>query len=144
MDTDFIALFPNLSDSNYQNTSPRTREYNCIAWAANDSSRWWEPAPTGAGYYWPVSGITEPSIENGIAAFKQLGFSKTTNLQYEEGYERIAVYEQDGEYTHAARQLPSGKWFSKMGALEDIEHNTLEGLVGAEYGTVHAIMRRKL
>ena len=98
----------------------------------------------GAGYYWPVSGITEPSIENGVAAFKQLGFIKTPNQQYEEGYERIAVYEQDGEYTHAARQLASGRWVSKMGALEDIEHDTLEGLVGAEYGTVHVIMRRKL
>lgn len=27
-------LFPNLADGNHEVTSPRTIEYNCIAWAA--------------------------------------------------------------------------------------------------------------
>jgi hypothetical protein len=86
---------------------------------------------------------TEPLVENAVEAFKSLGFTVTSNSEYEEGYDKVAIYGQDGEYTHAARQLTSGKWTSKIGGLEDIEHNSLEGLVGIEYGIVDRIMKRK-
>ena len=45
------------------------------------------------------------------------------------------------EVTHAARQLPSGKWTSKLGDADDIEHNTLEGGMRflACYGTAKQI-----
>lgn len=53
-----------------------------------------------------------------------------------------------GEPTHAARQLPSGAWTSKLGEWEDIEHDTLEALEGSEgrgeaYGRVALILKRE-
>jgi hypothetical protein len=79
-----------------------------------------------------------------VAVFLALGFSPCSDGNSETGYEKVAVYGIDGEYTHVARQLPSGKWTSKLGALEDIEHDTLEGLIGTEYGPVERLLRRKV
>jgi regulator of protease activity HflC (stomatin/prohibitin superfamily) len=47
----------------------------------------------------------------------------------------------EGIPVHAARQLPSGMWTSKLGALEDIEHQ-LEGLAGDRYGKIGQILKR--
>ncbi len=43
--------------------------------------------------------------------------------------------------THVARQLPSGLWTSKLGNAEDLEH-TLDGLAGAVFGHVAAVLKR--
>ena len=48
-----------------------------------------------------------------------------------------------GEYMHAALQLESGKWTSKMGPDEDIEHDAPENLAGPCFGQVTAFMKRK-
>ena len=62
----------------------------------------------------------------------------------EEGVEKIALYaDQGGEPTHMARQLRSGKWTSKLGELEDIEHDDLAILEGECYGQVVTILKRK-
>jgi hypothetical protein len=44
---------------------------------------------------------------------------------------------------HAARQLLTGRWTSKLGKMEDIEHG-LRDLEGTVYGTVVLIMKRAL
>ena len=46
------------------------------------------------------------------------------------GYEKIALYALQNDNgvlvpTHAAKQLRDGRWMSKLGGLEDIEHNTV-------------------
>jgi hypothetical protein len=62
----------------------------------------------------------------------------------EVGFEKIALYAlPDGEPTHAARQLLSGKWTSKLGRWQDIEHE-LEGLVCDRYGTVKQVLKRAI
>lgn len=47
-------LFPNLTADNHEITSPKTIKYNCIAWAARNTDRWWQP-----GVYWPISSSRE-------------------------------------------------------------------------------------
>jgi hypothetical protein len=42
-------LFPNLTDHHHEITNPRTIDYNCIAWAASNTQRWWQP-----GGFWPI------------------------------------------------------------------------------------------
>lgn len=32
--------YPNLVSTNYHITSPDTIDYNCVAWAAEDTQRW--------------------------------------------------------------------------------------------------------
>ena len=45
--------------------------------------------------------------------------------------------------THAARQLRSGRWTSKLGQAEDIEHE-LRALEGAIHGAVVLILKRQV
>jgi hypothetical protein len=64
-------------------------------------------------------------------------------LRWKLGFEKIAIYVLDEKPQHAARQLPNGKWTSKLGQYEDIEHNALEGLEGSIYGYVACVMKRR-
>ena len=63
--------FPLLSISSYIITSQETDDYNCIAWAAGDTDRWWWP--TSPPYYWPQNIPLEESISAFIQAFSTLG-----------------------------------------------------------------------
>ena len=47
-------------------------------------------------------------------------------------------------YTHAARQLLSGKWTSKLGKSVDIEHDTTDVVARGLYGEVVQIMKRAI
>ena len=42
-----------------------------------------------------------------------------------------------------ARQLDNGWWTSKLGGLEDIEHEKVEGVSGACYGEIVCFMCRR-
>ncbi|HEY6350039.1 MAG TPA: hypothetical protein VI636_11580, partial [Candidatus Angelobacter sp.] len=61
--------------------------------------------------------------------------------------EKIAVFghkAQDGTVTptHAALQLESGEWTSKLGPFEDITHKKLEDVNGPTYGKPVCFMSR--
>ena len=72
------------------------------------------------------------------------GFVLCAGEELEPGVEKIAIFATpDGFPTHAARQRASGRWTSKLGELEDIEHG-LHDLVGAEYGAVVLLMGRSI
>lgn len=136
-------IFPAIKKHGYQITSPSTSSYNCIAWAVGNDLRWWWPDPLMTSY-WPHDIPREETITTFIEAFATLGYTKCNDETYEVGYEKIAIYiNQQGIPTHAARQLKNGKWTSKLGKLQDIEHNNLEGLAGNEYGIVGVYLRRK-
>jgi hypothetical protein len=128
----------NLSGSSI--TSPRTRLYNCIAFAAGETHRWWWPVAA----YWPAGIPNEETIDAFVAAFGTLGYSTCEDGNLETGFVKVAIYvDQSGTPTHMARQLISGKWTSKCGSLEDIEHDTLE-ILGDLYGVVTQFLRRPL
>src|SRR5713101_10154879 len=53
-----IATCPALAATGaYRVTSPATRNYNCVAWAASRTDRWWWPSPFA---YWPA-GVPNPT-----------------------------------------------------------------------------------
>lgn len=136
--------FPGLTGTSYAKTSPRTVNYNCIAWAAGEDDRWWDPHFPMAGYYWPPEVPHAMAVSALVEAYRSIGYRKCSNGQLQKGYEKIAIYSsQAGVWTHAARQLKSGRWTSKLGAEEDIEHDTPRDLHGVVYGTVYCYMRRK-
>lgn len=137
------SVFPNLTRSAYAITSPSTPEYNCIAWAAGDAERWWWPI-AGSFAYWPSNVPTQETLDAFIKAFGTLGFIPCVEPHMEHGYEKIALYvDSNGKPTHAARQLPNGRWTSKLGKIEDIEHE-LDGLTGSVYGSVAQILKRPI
>jgi hypothetical protein len=78
------------------------------------------------------------------AAFLALGYEACADGALEAGFEKVALYGSEQAYTHAARQLPSGKWTSKLGAAEDIEHDTPEDVAGGLYGPLARFMRRSV
>jgi hypothetical protein len=138
---DLRRVFPKLTPQNHAIVSPPTDEYNCIAFAARDHSLWWWPDRAGLSY-WPSSAAREESIAAFQQAYAALGFEPCANADLEFGFEKVAIYAIGGTPTHAARQLPNGRWVSKLGELEDIEHASLDVLAGAVYGDVAAILRR--
>lgn len=141
---DIEHCFPSLSGDNYLITSPQTPEYNCIAWAAGDTEAWWWPDRNNQ-YYWPPSVPRTETIDSFIRAYALQGYNVCQTADYEDGFEKIALYtDPQGKPTHAARQLNSGHWTSKLGNWEDIEHFTLEGLNGTPYGAVALIMKRQV
>ncbi len=135
------VIFPGLRTASYRVTSAATEKYNCIAWAAGDTERWWWPAQATA-IFWPTGVPREQTREAFLAAFTSLGYAVCDVEGPEEGGEKIALFaDADGLPTHAARQLPSGRWTSKLGRSEDIEHD-LHDLEGVIYGAVLLIMKR--
>jgi hypothetical protein len=133
--------YPNLALTEYTVTSPKSQEYNCFAWAAGDQERWWQPTPEDQ-FYWVQGVPMEETLSAYIQAYQTLGFMTCDSAELEAEFEKIALYVDDGGIpVHAAKQLSTGKWSSKLGSLEDIEHE-LEGLTGERYGNVGQILRR--
>ena len=133
--------FPRLTAENHRTTSSADVDYNCIAWSVSDTQRWYQP-----GRYWP---IPTPPDDYGIGALEQmflaLGYVDCgLHEGLEAGAEKVALYGSMHFYTHAARQLPTGKWTSKLGAAEDIEHATPQDVAGGVYGEVVQIMKSPL
>lgn len=143
MNHDFERFFPGLRGVAYKVTSPAQSDYNCIAWAAGDNSRWWWPDEFEQ-YYWPEEAPRRPALNAFLEAFRTLGFEVCGDPSLEAGWEKIAIYaKEDGSPAHAARQLPDGTWTSKLGNLEDIQHPELEQVSGTAYGRPVLFMRRR-
>jgi hypothetical protein len=136
--------FPGLASGGYTVTSPRDKSYNCIAWAAGDTRNWWWPVPEGEDTFWPAGVTRAETLSAFRDAFASLGYVECSSGDLEAGFEKIAIFADDqGVPLHAARQLPEGRWTSKLGELEDISH-ALPDLTGAVYGSVALLMKRPL
>ena len=150
IDADREGTFPFLVRDRYEKTSEETPDlrYNCAAYAAGDESRWWQPLQPDdeepIWSFWPAGVPHDGTLGSYIKAFELSGFV-LCDPGKEDGFERIALYaHENGLFTHAARQLPSGRWTSKLGDWEDIEHETPQLLEGGRpaYGFVWHYMKR--
>ena len=131
--------FPNLRNEGFVMVEPPSSVYNCIAYAAGDTSQWWAHLPNR---YWP----SHATRSNGIASLREvfagMGFEQCDDSRVEGGYQKVALYEEHGIWAHAAVQLPNGAWRSKMGRGPVIEHRSPESLAGGDYGDPTVFMRR--
>jgi hypothetical protein len=136
------GLYPNLH-GDYIETSPATGTYNCAAFAVGDDQNWWDPLPPNT-YFWPKGVVRNYSVEAYVAAFETRGFSRCQDSSLDPKLEKIAIYaNQWGFFEHAARQLPDGRWTSKMAEDEDIIHDDLQSLTGEHAGTPVYFMSRE-
>jgi hypothetical protein len=138
------SLFPGFRTTVYRVTSPKTGDYNCIAWAAGDTSDWWWPVsdPVDEQPFWPAGVVRELTLPAFVAAFVTLGYSPCAGDVLDPDAEKVAIFADGlGKPTHAARQLANGRWTSKLGKAEDIEHD-LHALDGDIYGTVVLVLKR--
>ncbi|CZB17161.1 hypothetical protein FLM9_788 [Candidatus Synechococcus spongiarum] len=74
--------------------------------------------------------------------FLGLEFQPCNDSRMEGGYQKVALYEQEGSWMHAAVQMANGRWCSKMGRGPVIEHQSPQSLSGGIYGEPSTYMRR--
>jgi hypothetical protein len=135
-------IFPSLLNSGYRITSPRSKQYNCIAWAVCDTDRWWWPGPDLDKEYWPPEIPRVLTLGAFQALFAAVGYEVCVGDGLEDGFEKVALFANEQTIPqHAARQLVTGRWTSNLGQWEDIEH-ALQALTGDVYGSVVLIMKR--
>jgi hypothetical protein len=136
-----VRDFPRFKSVQFYLTSPADPSYNCIAWAVGDTSRWWWP-DKNPYTYWPGEIPRNVQLDSFIALFESLGYQPCPDASVETHCEKVAIFvDAAGKPTHAARQLETGQWTSKIGRLEDISH-TIYGLEGGGYGDVAVYLRR--
>lgn len=160
------SALPVLKQGNYRIVLPESEQYNCIAWAAGDETRWWHPfaardvGPRCAAHglsahcFWPRRADDAHEMTNYLFAFERLGYRVCTRsfdpvvdpVANAAEIERIALYQHQNDpgCSHAARQLPSGVWTSKVNDLAGVAHlspRDLEGEHGG-YGRVALYMAR--
>ena len=132
--------FPRLNPDNHHISSPASIDYNCIAWAASVDDQRWEPPPHG---FWPPGVPSAYTLAAYSTAYATLGYQRCSDGTFEAKFEKIVLFaDANGVPTHAARQLDSGRWTSKLGSHVDIEHATPEALNGPDYGAPAIFMRR--
>lgn len=138
-----INPFPNLNGGNSRVTSNADSTYNCFAWAGHYTDRLLDPyKPLG---YWPSDIPPKATLNNFTKVYEADGWLRCESPDVEAGYEKIAIYtDRRGLPLHAARQLESGRWTSKLGEAEDIEHDSLQVFDGSIYGVPARYMHRPL
>ena len=138
---------PYLADDNCTVTSLNSRQYNCIAWAAGDDGNNWWPDPMGIGT-WPAGAPRVVTLDAFIKAFETKGYKLCYNNSREDGLEKVAIYAKMDQIsgvpipTHAALQLETGEWTSKLGPFEDVRHRTIDDVNGPVYGKGVCYMSR--
>lgn len=120
--------FPKLIlGENFQLTSCKTDDYNCIAWSLGIDDEWKQVYENNLGVR---------DCNKYIELFKESGFIVIENSNFEEGILKIAIFYEasTNHFKHVARQINNNSWTSKLGEWEDIQHNTPEDLLGDSYG----------
>jgi hypothetical protein len=133
-------LLSGLRSGTYRVTSPVDRDYNCIAWAVGNTRDWLWPGDPDVSV-WPDDLPHEESLPAFETLYARYGFAPCETEDFEPGFEKVALFASVGSPTHGARQLPNGRWTSKLGKSEDIEHD-LRAIEGDVYGRVVRIFRR--
>jgi hypothetical protein len=136
------AHHPGLTPENHQVTSPKDPSYNCIAHAIFDTTTFWQPGGV-EGTAWPEGIGQSDDLSSWREFFELQGFRPCADGTLEQGFVKVAIYALEGEGMHVARQLPGGRWTSKLGQLQDIEHE-LTSLEDSRYGSIAVFMRRAL
>jgi hypothetical protein len=134
---------PYLTATSCEITSKASKQYNCIAWAARDEINNWWPDPWGIGY-WPSGAPRAVTVDAFMQAYGTLGYKLCYDGSLVVGLEKIAIFGTGPEGsevpTHAALQLESGEWTSKLGPFEDVRHKTVDAVNGPIYGKVICFM----
>lgn len=133
--------FPRSEEEPFDITSPQDKSYNCIAWAAQIDNRFCWPGHHPSEF-WPPTLKKEETIDALMAFYELYGYVVCADDKFEEGFDKIALFEKDGKPTHAARQLGPDLWSSKLGREWDVSH-TLAAMQDGYYGNPTVFMKRK-
>jgi|SRR5579871_5987511 len=121
-------------------TSDPDDNYNCIAWAFGDNTRFWWPVVNPKAH-WPIPFAGLTIMQAFEAWFAHDGWTLTTDETFEAAYKKVALYVVNGVPTHAARLIADGVWTSKLGREMDLSHGRAD-LDGQEYGSISRVYRK--
>jgi len=137
-------LFPALAVFGYKILSRPTDRYDCVAWAAGDTTRWWWPDLKGKRY-WPENVERKRTLDVFKKVFENLGYFICDNGNFEEGYDKIAIYvNENGKPTHVTRQFWKNVWISKIGEWELVEYYNVNALYDGICGDIAVFMKRPI
>lgn len=127
-------------DSAFYVYSPPDFNYNCIAWAMGMSDRWGshDNVPWA---WWPPTVKKNGHPESLINAFKYFGFEICDNGIVEDGFDKVALYQKNGLWQHAAKIIDNGVYYSKFGCNVDAHHGP-GNILFEGYGEIYAYMKR--
>lgn len=91
--------------------------------------------------FWPSGAPLMATVEAFDQMLRIIGFTPCVKRTPEKGFHKVALYASAGVPTHLSKLLPKGKWSSKLGKQEDIEH-AINALDGPEYGSVYRVYSR--
>ena len=134
-------VFPNLTEGlNFDYTSPVNYNYNCLSWALSCDTF---PFENAKGAVWPWKNIPDDTADGWAKVLQIHGFEDTPNADFLPGFEKVAIFQDDGGGLHAARSDSAGRWKSKLGDMgPDIDHDDLDSLQSG-YGTLVRFLRRR-
>lgn len=142
LDPLFRNDFPLIDKKNHRVSSPATDDYNCWSYALGMDDRWCSPKSENDSV-WPQGIARSNTVETWISVFGLFGYTRCDSPDHEKGVEKVAIYtDSRGRPIHAARQISSGQWTSKVGTCEDIIHKDLIALEGGRYGQAHHFLSR--
>ena len=125
--------------------SSQTTRYNCLAWAVRDEDKPWYPRGDPKKSRWPADAPETLDIPSVVKALEMVGYEVCPAGDDDPEFERIVLFEDaEGFFAHAARQLPGGRWTSKLGAWEDVEHDDLACLEGGDYGKISRFLCKRV
>jgi hypothetical protein len=99
----------------------------------------------GVGF-WPHGVSRKDNLEAFMAAYATRGYRLCYDGSLQDGLEKVALFgKKQGDAvipTHAALQLETGEWTSKLGSCEDVRHAKVEDVCGLLYGSVVCFLSR--
>jgi len=98
------TIFPRLTQDTYSITSPPTKRYNCIAWAAGQSTKWWWPGPDVELEYWPETATRAETLDAFQEALASVGYAKCQDADLEPGFEKVALFADEKKPPHPRRK----------------------------------------
>lgn len=143
----FEKWWPNLLRTTYTVIDKASMRYNCFAWSINRTDFWFAPDPQMnrvGKVFWPPEVPREYTLDAFIQAYATFGFVLCDNTEVELGFEKVVLYGNNSIPEHAARQLPNGRWSSKIGEYEVIEHDLYAFDGGKYFSKIIIILKRPI
>lgn len=120
--------------------------YNCIGFAMGLNNVCVALGhPLGLDWcWWPPTAHYDENLNSLVEAFEYFGFSVCDNGHIEEGFDKVALYEKDGKWQHAAIIEDENLYHSKMGVWWDIVHRGGDLFHDEAYGDIYKYMKRPI
>lgn len=132
--------------SKWELTSDPDPLLNCIGFAMGmDNVCVALDHPYGLFWCWWPPGVPrtlEP--QSLVSAFEYLGFSVCPDGEIEADFDKVALYQKNGQWQHAAIIESKDQYHSKMGVWWDIVHRGGDLFHDDSYGDIYKYMKRPI